>query len=410
MKAKPNPIARILCPILILVSVCMIFLPWLSISMYGYTESMSFFDLYRQAAEYFTEDGEALVTFIAGSLLILLGILGIILSALGKKVGSVLYFVVSLLVVVGALLVINDQVGDYLSYLGLSLFSIVGIGAWLCILLALAAMILALALKGQPAMPARPMGYAPAGYVPMQQPRAAAPVNRAPAAAPAAPGWKCPKCGTNLTANQKFCLNCGTKKPEAPAAPVNRAPAAAPAAPGWKCPKCGTNLTANQKFCLNCGTKKPEAPAAPVNRAPAASPAAPVNRAPAAAPAPMNRAPAPVQQARPAVSGWRCPGCGAALRAEQNFCPKCGTKKPEMKLDFPAAAAPAPAVKPEVPTAPKAPAPAAEEPKVLEPVLEEPVITVTPIEPAHAAPEPKTEEDDVRIDLLDSETEHTPKH
>ncbi|MBO4387725.1 MAG: SPFH domain-containing protein [Treponema sp.] len=56
--------------------------------------------------------------------------------------------------------------------------------------------------------------------------------------APAAGGWKCPKCGAQ--ASGKFCPECGAAKPEATA--------------GWTC-SCGT---VNQgKFCQNCGAKKP---------------------------------------------------------------------------------------------------------------------------------------------------------
>ena len=59
------------------------------------------------------------------------------------------------------------------------------------------------------------------------------------AAAPAADAWTCPTCGKQ--ARGKFCTECGTKKPEAPA--------------GWTCPSCGQ---VNQgKFCMNCGAKKP---------------------------------------------------------------------------------------------------------------------------------------------------------
>ena len=63
----------------------------------------------------------------------------------------------------------------------------------------------------------------------------------APAQAPAADGWKCPKCGAE--ARGKFCPECGAKRPE---------PAAANT---WTCPGCGT---ANKgKFCTECGAKKP---------------------------------------------------------------------------------------------------------------------------------------------------------
>ncbi len=61
----------------------------------------------------------------------------------------------------------------------------------------------------------------------------------APAAAPAAEGWKC-SCGAVATG--KFCPECGAKKPE-----TNTAD-------GWKC-SCGT--VNKGKFCSECGAKKP---------------------------------------------------------------------------------------------------------------------------------------------------------
>ena len=69
----------------------------------------------------------------------------------------------------------------------------------------------------------------------------AAPAAQPAIQAPAADTWTCPTCGK--TATGKFCPECGTKKPEAPA--------------GWTCPTCGKVNTG--KFCSECGTKKPEA-------------------------------------------------------------------------------------------------------------------------------------------------------
>ncbi|MBQ9941570.1 MAG: SPFH domain-containing protein, partial [Christensenellaceae bacterium] len=66
---------------------------------------------------------------------------------------------------------------------------------------------------------------------------AAAPA--APAAAPAAEGWDCP-CGAKGNTG-RFCVECGAKKPDAPA--------------GWECPSC--HAICKGKFCPECGTKKP---------------------------------------------------------------------------------------------------------------------------------------------------------
>lgn len=54
--------------------------------------------------------------------------------------------------------------------------------------------------------------------------------------------WTC-ACGHSNTG--KFCMECGTKKPEA--APMV----------GWECPTCKTQNKG--KFCMECGAKKPEA-------------------------------------------------------------------------------------------------------------------------------------------------------
>ena len=53
--------------------------------------------------------------------------------------------------------------------------------------------------------------------------------------------WSCPSCGSDN--GGKFCTECGTKKPEAPAA---------------RCPKCGFTPEdpANPpKFCPECGSR-----------------------------------------------------------------------------------------------------------------------------------------------------------
>ncbi len=80
----------------------------------------------------------------------------------------------------------------------------------------------------------------------------------------AADGWKC-SCGA--TAQGKFCMECGAKKPEAKPAG------------GWKC-ACGA--VNEGKFCMECGAKKPE-------------------------------------------DGWKC-ACGAVNKGK--FCMECGAKKP----------------------------------------------------------------------------------
>ena len=83
-------------------------------------------------------------------------------------------------------------------------------------------------------------------------------------AAAASDGWTC-KCGAKNTG--KFCSECGSPRPEAPAT--------------WTC-KCGAKNTG--KFCSECGSPRPE-------------------------------------------GEWVCPGCGKKNAADVKFCPDCGKKR-----------------------------------------------------------------------------------
>lgn len=80
-------------------------------------------------------------------------------------------------------------------------------------------------------------------------------------------GITCPKCGTALPPEARFCSGCGEKIEIAPAI---------------FCLECGTRLDANARFCFNCGAK--------------------------------------VQQSTV------CPNCGEKLNPGAHFCPGCGTK------------------------------------------------------------------------------------
>ena len=86
-------------------------------------------------------------------------------------------------------------------------------------------------------------------------------------AAGAAPELKCAKCGVALPENAKFCLECGEKV--APAIPANMivCPECGNTVVKGKfcpecghkfitaCPKCGNEVPAGAKFCLECGEK-----------------------------------------------------------------------------------------------------------------------------------------------------------
>ena len=87
-----------------------------------------------------------------------------------------------------------------------------------------------------------------------------------PAAQPAE--VKCEKCGAQLPAGAKFCLECGEKV------------VVKPSGNAVVCPKCGAQLPAGAKFCLECGTSLVV----------------------------------------------KCPNCAKELQTGAKFCPECGTK------------------------------------------------------------------------------------
>lgn len=87
-----------------------------------------------------------------------------------------------------------------------------------------------------------------------------------PSAEQPAQKFKCPKCGSELPSNAKFCLECGTKI-ESLAENEIICPACGKKTPKGKfcmecgqplvnkCPNCGAEVPQGGKFCLECGTK-----------------------------------------------------------------------------------------------------------------------------------------------------------
>jgi len=98
------------------------------------------------------------------------------------------------------------------------------------------------------------MGWSMVGA--MTQPPAGAP--GAPAAQPAqvaaVPQVACPKCGTQNTANNKFCASCGAKLGVA-TVPCPKCKAEVPEGTKF-CPECGTAMVAMKK-CAACGVESP---------------------------------------------------------------------------------------------------------------------------------------------------------
>ena len=77
---------------------------------------------------------------------------------------------------------------------------------------------------------------------------------------------KCPKCGKELPAQAKFCFECGSKIEILAEDEIICPKCGEKTKKGKfcflcgaplvnKCPKCGTEVPQNGKFCLNCGEK-----------------------------------------------------------------------------------------------------------------------------------------------------------
>lgn len=113
----------------------------------------------------------------------------------------------------------------------------------------------------------------------------------------------CPNCKNQMPDTAVFCDNCGTKLPAAASAP---APASAPAG-GTTCPSCGAQVIPGQAFCDNCGASLV-----------GVQPATPI-------PTPRPQPTPPPAPAAPVSAGTvKCPVCGAAQPAGQQFCDACG--------------------------------------------------------------------------------------
>jgi uncharacterized OB-fold protein len=177
---------------------------------------------------------------------------------------------------------------------------------------------------------------------------------------------KCPTCGTENDAQNRFCDQCGSRLEESSAsvAPV----AAAPVASGDSaaCPSCGASVIPGEAYCDECG--------APLNSvAPVAS----------AAPA------APAAEA-PAAGGNFCPACGHQNIPGDRFCDNCGAELEDINNISPE---PTPA-EPEAPAIPVEEEPAAPaEPEEAPPAAPAEPVEAPPAAPAEPVEEPAQEPD-----------------
>ena len=126
---------------------------------------------------------------------------------------------------------------------------------------------------------------------------------------------KCPTCGAENDAANRFCDQCGTKLDAASASAPVAAPVMAATSPST-CPNCGASVLPGEAFCDDCG--------APLAAAPVVS-AAPATEIAPVAVAPVVVAPAPDMGNQAAASATvACPACGHGNLPGDSFCENCG--------------------------------------------------------------------------------------
>jgi len=134
---------------------------------------------------------------------------------------------------------------------------------------------------------------------------------------------KCPTCGAENEASNRFCEQCGSRiTPSGGFQPAQVAMASLPTAAGPTCPSCGAAVLPGEAFCDECG-------ASLSNVAQVAAPAI-ANDAPT-----LFAQPTPSSDAAPANNqNTTCPSCGHQNLPGDRFCDNCGAE-----LKPPAAAA-----------------------------------------------------------------------
>ncbi|HNP87244.1 MAG TPA: zinc ribbon domain-containing protein [Kouleothrix sp.] len=173
---------------------------------------------------------------------------------------------------------------------------------------------------------------------------------------------KCPTCGAENEAGNRFCEQCGSRLDAATGeASAPASPAVQPTAATATCPSCGATVLPGEAFCDECG-------ASLNNVAPAA--AATISDVPTVQ-APIVNSAAPASGASVA-----CPACGHQNLPGDRFCDNCGAA-----LDQPAASPPPVAEAPAAPSAPPAAPPDVASPP---PVAEAPAAPSAPPVPADA--------------------------
>ena len=222
---------KIIALVLVVLCFIMLFLPWITVSALGQSESVNVFGT--------SIEGEV-GSFWSVMLVIfaILSILAILLAAFGILTGrnnlalplaclAVLMFLFAFFQVLHVKGELKAQLGEYASYMGGLLKIHVGVGGWLFLLFGLGAC--GLLFYEDRTQGKNFFDFSAVKSAGVSMPK----VNLG-----AIGGWTCPSCGAKNGSSQNFCTSCGTKKPEP-----------------RRCANCGATLKPGEAFCSNCGTR-----------------------------------------------------------------------------------------------------------------------------------------------------------
>ncbi len=228
---KPLTLFKIIALVLVGLCFVMLFLPWLTVSAMGMSESANVFGtgIEGEVSSFWSV---FLVIFaILAIIAVLLAVFGILtdrnLLALPLAALAVFMFLFAFFQVLHVKGELKSQLGEYASYMSGLVKIHVGVGAWLFLLFGLGAFGVLFyedRTLGRNTLDASQLDL---GAVSMPK------VNLGGKG-----GWTCPGCGAKNGAGQNFCTGCGTKKPE-------------PA----RCPNCGAFAKPGELFCSTCGTR-----------------------------------------------------------------------------------------------------------------------------------------------------------
>lgn len=230
---KSLSVFKIIALALAFLCLVMLFLPWISMSAMGQSESVSIFNTGINGNVSSFWSVFLIIFAIVAILAILAAAYGVltdkIILALPLPVLALVMFLLAFFQKLHIKNVIKKELGSF-SDLGDLIRVHVGVGGWLFLLFALGCF--GVLFYEDYATKKNSMDLSK-----VKETFSKIPLPNMTKASKTA-GWTCPNCGTKCADDQNFCKVCGTKKPEP-----------------RRCPGCGAEINAQDTFCTNCGTR-----------------------------------------------------------------------------------------------------------------------------------------------------------